>query len=354
MNLVGKNAPREFLPALESARGIAAFMVVIFHFSMAPSPLSEIRNLSRSFYLAVDFFFILSGFILAKNYLGKIPTKKLFCEFLILRLGRIYPLHLFWLIIYLLTFLIIQRGHLSSDQIHSLWPTITLTNSTFLLGKHTNFNPPSWSISAEWISYCVFGLHMLFFESIKKSLNLLFSAILVIVSYFTLFLFYPKHGLNVTYEAGFLRGIGGFYLGFLGFYIHSKYPAHLKGYLKWITLFIAIFLLINNPKTYSDFLLPPLALILVIWLSGSNAQKSFLTNPFFVWIGTISYSVYLGHDFIGRFTHQIYTKLLDSPMGGYHLYFLLVIKIVFCYFVAHLTYKFIEKPYRDKVRALVK
>jgi peptidoglycan/LPS O-acetylase OafA/YrhL len=345
MNFENKKPASEFLPALESSRGIAAFLVVVFHYS-------QIRNLTGSFYLAVDFFFILSGFIMAKIYYGKISNRKLFAKFLILRLGRIYPLHLFWFFIYLISFLITQKGQLNSDQIDSILPTISLLNSAHLIDKPTSFNLPSWSISAEWISYLLFGLHMLCFSHIQKGINTIFCLLIILFSYFAVFSLHPQLGLDVTFEAGFLRGIGGFYFGILGFLITQKFQINIK-ILKWFFLLMVIFLFLNNPRTYTDYLFPPLALFLVIGLSGYEAQKSFLSNPFLVWVGTVSYSVYLGHGFIGGLTHRIYTNILHLPYNGYHSYILFSLKIILCYIVAHLTYKLIERPFRQKTRSLV-
>lgn len=349
MNFENKKPASEFLPALESSRGIAAFLVVVFHYSFS---ISEIRFFSQSFYLAVDFFFILSGFIMAKIYFGKISNRKLFAKFLILRLGRIYPLHLFWFFIYFISFLITQKGQLSLDQNNSILPTISLLNSAHLMDRHTSFNLPSWSISAEWISYLLFGLHMLCFSHIQKGINTIFCILIGLFSYFAVFSLHPQLGLDVTFQAGFLRGIGGFYFGILGFLITQKFRVNIK-ILKWFFLLMVIFLFINNPRTYTDYLFPPLALFLVIGLSGYEAQKSFLAKPFLVWIGTISYSVYLGHEFVGKLANQVYSKISLTPLDGFHSYILFSLKIILCYIIAHLTYKLIERPFRQKTRSLV-
>src|SRR3954454_1602091 len=93
------------IPVLSSVRGIAAWWVVLYHFrDEFPRGYlaTDLYNLLRHGHLAVDFFFALSGFIIALNYAEKFRTFRLadYRQFLILRLGRIYPLYLFMLILF--------------------------------------------------------------------------------------------------------------------------------------------------------------------------------------------------------------------------------------------------------------
>jgi peptidoglycan/LPS O-acetylase OafA/YrhL len=98
---------------LDFARGIAAISVAIFHYKLFYSynintekyiienqPFFEyIKLIYQTGWIAVQFFFLLSGFIFFKLYLHKIYKKKInFYNFLILRISRFYPLHLIILI----------------------------------------------------------------------------------------------------------------------------------------------------------------------------------------------------------------------------------------------------------------
>ena len=102
------------LPALTGIRGLAAWWVVIYHFRdhYPDDPSHLFSRVSGHGYLAVDFFFELSGFILALNYLHafhNLNTRQAF-HFLGLRLARIYPLHIFMLALFLLNPLAIALG----------------------------------------------------------------------------------------------------------------------------------------------------------------------------------------------------------------------------------------------------
>jgi peptidoglycan/LPS O-acetylase OafA/YrhL len=76
---------------LDSWRGIAACLVALFHLD-AYSHLYGVPFLRNS-WLFVDFFFVLSGFVIAANYQQRLLDGFGAGRFLLLRLGRLYPLH---------------------------------------------------------------------------------------------------------------------------------------------------------------------------------------------------------------------------------------------------------------------
>src|SRR5258706_11602066 len=77
---------------LDSWRGLAACLVALFHLD-AYSHLYGVPFLRNS-WLFVDFFFVLSGFVIAANYQQRLLDGFGVGRFLLLRLGRLYPLHL--------------------------------------------------------------------------------------------------------------------------------------------------------------------------------------------------------------------------------------------------------------------
>jgi peptidoglycan/LPS O-acetylase OafA/YrhL len=78
----------EHLATFDGLRGIAALSVVIFHLSLGAGNISELPKA----YLAVDFFFLLSGFVIAKAYEQKLTETLSFLDFLKIRIIRLYPL----------------------------------------------------------------------------------------------------------------------------------------------------------------------------------------------------------------------------------------------------------------------
>src|SRR5258705_5569923 len=82
------------IPALTGLRGVAAFWVVLFHMEWG----SSIPIIEKG-YLGVDVFFILSGFVLMHVYAGFETTDFDYVRFIKARIARIYPLHIFALLL---------------------------------------------------------------------------------------------------------------------------------------------------------------------------------------------------------------------------------------------------------------
>lgn len=152
------------LTGLTGMRGIAAWWVVLFHFREflpAATPGWLMRWFDHG-YLAVDLFFVLSGFIIAYNYLDAFPsfTWGRYLRFLGVRIARIYPLHLFMLLLFLLNPLAITLA--ASQAVdwtryspgYFLLSVLLLQNWGFT--GNLAWNVPAWSISTEWMAYLLF------------------------------------------------------------------------------------------------------------------------------------------------------------------------------------------------------
>ncbi|MFC7542487.1 acyltransferase family protein [Siccirubricoccus deserti] len=96
------NVPRQPIRALTSIRGLAAWWVVLYHVrELLPPTMPPMLHAALAHgYLAVDLFFMLSGFVISLDYstqFARLDAGQV-RRFLLLRLGRIYPLHLVMLI----------------------------------------------------------------------------------------------------------------------------------------------------------------------------------------------------------------------------------------------------------------
>lgn len=181
MNNASKN--KKFLPALTGLRGAAALWVLFYHSAQ------KIKNIDipivRSGWMAVDIFFILSGFILAHIHLDdfKIVSVKTIWKFLSLRLARIYPVYIVMLAIvtaYAFGLFAVGVPILSDRQYNpSLFiPNILLIQSWGWV-NHTSFNVVSWSISAEWMAYLLFPLLAFLGAKIRTSISFVLSLIFI-------------------------------------------------------------------------------------------------------------------------------------------------------------------------------
>ena len=153
----------EHLHALTGIRGLAAWFVVLYHIRLSLTALLpdwSIAVLAKG-YLAVDLFFMLSGFVLWYNYAGRFREHGLFFAgpFMWRRIARVWPLHA----IVLLAMVAFAAVQVWIGRGNPAFPFAELPLH-FLLVQNWGFtrllawNDPAWSISTELGAYVVFPL----------------------------------------------------------------------------------------------------------------------------------------------------------------------------------------------------
>ena len=156
--------PKDLKP-LTSLRFWAALWVVLFHYR--PYAGYEVMGLSvlEKGYLGVDFFFVLSGFVLAHVY-GESLRNKTYRHlgFIQKRIARIYPMHIATLAVLVVVALVAPALGLKLDSaarydFRELPEQVLLVHAW--VGTGEEFNYPSWSISAEFFAYLCFPLVMM-------------------------------------------------------------------------------------------------------------------------------------------------------------------------------------------------
>lgn len=154
---------KQHFEILDGLRGVAALAVVLFHFmEMAISDYS--KNFIAHGFLAVDFFFCLSGFVIAYAYddrIGKMGVKEFFKS----RLIRLHPLVVFGAVLGLLSFLFDPFG--GHPELYSVGKIILIfLASVFLIPYPTitersfnlfGLNAPSWSLFWEYVANILYA-----------------------------------------------------------------------------------------------------------------------------------------------------------------------------------------------------
>jgi peptidoglycan/LPS O-acetylase OafA/YrhL len=149
---------------LDALRIIAACAVVVLHYSDYVKDVPAGRFMvdhTWHFNLFVDLFFVVSGFVIASQYLGRVGDALSVGRFIWRRLARIYPLHLATLAFYVALALALHFGFARTDN-PARYPLSDLPAQLLLLhafdGARLTFNFPSWSLSAEMFCYVLFPL----------------------------------------------------------------------------------------------------------------------------------------------------------------------------------------------------
>lgn len=154
---------RPHLKPLTSLRFFAAMLVLVFHWAVPTRAEGPLWNIAHAGFVGVPLFFVLSGFILAYNYLDeagrlRVPSRAFWAA----RFARIYPVYVLGLVVAAPHFL---RNYVDFDSTASALGTIGLTGVLDLLLLQSWFpdvlqrwNGPGWSLSAEAFFYLAFPL----------------------------------------------------------------------------------------------------------------------------------------------------------------------------------------------------
>lgn len=147
------------LKPLTGLRFVAAMLVVAFHFVLRAGIASG--SLFSQGYLGVNFFFLLSGFILVYTYVDPVGRMRLTpYDFWVARLARIYPVYLLGFVVAAGPYLF--QHHSAGASIVTALADIALTQAWIPTPAGTAWNGPGWSLSAEAFFYLAFPFTVLY------------------------------------------------------------------------------------------------------------------------------------------------------------------------------------------------
>lgn len=352
---------------LESIRGLAALLIVFFHF---PGWNLLFYNISfiRNGYLMVDLFFVLSGFVIYKSYGKKINSKKELIQFQFLRFGRLYPVH----ILFLGFFVCVEiMRYIASIKLGIYAPRETpfkensfsaIIQHMFLIqaigptGNSLTFNSPAWSISVEFYTYFIFGIIVLYAKKFKLPV--------FIISVFVSLTLLANHVLPEFSDL--LHCISGFFLGCITAKICDTLKIHFESYMIFFPVISMVFFLVINNSSRCDyiiFFITPV-LIATVVLSGKGIVKKVLNWKALAWLGTVSYSIYMSHWAVIWAVQQVFRLILKKPqitINGNRCSQLSVLEtciaysvsLLFIFIISHIVNKKVEVPLRQKSRDFV-
>lgn len=353
---------------LDIFRGIFASMVVLFHLEpFADTPLIN-NNVVENSDMFVDFFFVLSGFVITYSY-PSISSGAELGSFLKKRLWRIYPLH----VILLFCFLIIENIKLyfsnyihinqpfnESNNVFTFFTSLALLNSVKFPGvRDVSWNIPSWSISAEMISYLIFGGVLVILYKIRaQAVKYAVFGILPVLALFVLVSINGRFQLNYSFDYGFLRGIIGFFTGSVCYFVFSKlYPSFSKIRPAVFSFFEIAILVVLGLMIYHGAALKDIGFVyefvfflsILIFSFERGIISALLKKPTLLKnIGTYSYSIYMTHTLLLSLFNVVFIRLLKLPPSAY--VYLVFLNYYLIYIVSRWTYKNIEMRFNKGLK----
>ena len=358
--------PKRHIVAHTSMRGVAALLVLFYHLQFGATfqfSWETATGFFRSGYLWVDLFFVLSGFVI--SYSVETERSKTFSRqevesFLVARIARIYPLHfacLVFLLAYQLLLLIplvvVGRtpGNLaiwSGPSIANFFEQLFLLNAWGISGR-VGWNIPSWSISAELVAYLCFPIMVaLVVKGQAVARFLLLGGAIAFYAYVAS----TTGVLDIVKGLAVLRCLAGFILGMMIYY-HRGATARLSSAALSLCQAGAIALILATlTLDLNDVLAVPAFVLLVAstWTDNGVVPRLLANRPL-IWLGDISYSIYLTHVCLLMPLHLV-TSRLDkyaglSPAFVRGLEILSSVALVLA--VSTLTYRWIETPARRRI-----
>ncbi|MFN4142961.1 acyltransferase family protein [Aestuariivirga sp.] len=349
---------------LESLRGIAALSVAVYHFEIGS--LLDVPFTGEA-WLMVDFFFVLSGYVISLSYADRLHGWSSAVSFQKKRFFRLYPLHVVMLLVFvgleIAKFMFVGRTGAQTqpafvtNDLSSFVQNLFLAQALF--NEQLTWNQVSWSLSAEFYTYILFAALLVSFG--RRSPWRHFVILMLVAWSATVLL---EHRMSTT-SFGIYRCIYAFFIGAIAQEFEARFLArHSKGgSLLPVLLALLLVVFVSHAAEASNALLlffPVLAAALILSLNrchGDAVMLRMLEHPWLVFLGTVSYGIYMIHTTVWwvfrqvlRFVFHVEVTVdaegrtdfqLDSiaVATGLHLAGLALTVLL-----AYASYRFLEEP----------
>ena len=336
------------LNTLQGGRGIAAMMVLLYHANGAYG-FGDRHLLGHIFsfgFAGVDFFFVLSGFIIAYTSIPLFNTENGVRIFIKKRFLRIYPIY--W--VYLLVAIII-----GFFQYHDLNVFENFWKTLIFFPEYHFVLRASWTLGFEVFFYFLFALFIFSRWSLVLIIPVaIFSVISAVLQNMGIYSLSYNPIINNSCTPFNIE----FLFGFLSFYLYNKISKPviwtlLTGVSLTMVLEIIYYQRADYRELYQGMRILPFGLpafAVVTAFAALDFRGLFTTPKFLVILGDASYTLYLVHANIFSFVNDaifIPLKLSEKTVMD-----LMIIVVVFAIVLSLLLYKYVEKPLLKKLNQL--
>lgn len=339
---------KKYYPEIDGLRAIAIFFVLVFHLNPT--------GIITGGYLGVDIFFVISGYLITGIIYNDIVDGKFkFFQFLNRRIARLYPALLFMIFIVIVAgFFIYTTDYYVTAAKTIKFALFSISNIKFMHSKGywdiSSIENPllhTWSLGVEQQFYLFFPLVLCFFYKIFK-FKITITATIIILSIISLvsaqYLSDKIPTTNFYFASSrlFELGIGGL-LAIIGnkFKKIANINKEILLVLGLVLIFFCAIFYPDNIKHHPGLSTLPVILgtILCILYGDTQYTGKFLRQKIIVYIGTISYSIYLIHwPLIVFYKYTIQEQFLT--------YFEQIMLFLTTIIIASIMYNFIENKYR--------
>jgi peptidoglycan/LPS O-acetylase OafA/YrhL len=358
------------LDYMDALRGIAVLCVIAIHSSQygnfdVPETLKHIIGTGAR---GVQLFYLVSAFTLCFSFSQHtLNEKKPVRNFFIRRFFRIAPMYYILILVYFAAYSFAERYGFSVGA-KSYWGnaniiTVTAAQMLFVHGLHpqwiNSLVPAGWSVAVEMMFYVFFPFIFARIKNLSSAFNFL------IITLFIRLLFNVLLSNFNPVNSEFLWN------EYLFFYLPNQLPVFALGILAYYMIIAKDTLSGVSMKALLVFSLCVLAQLasginmffanhilfgagfLLLAVALSRYASKLFVNPLFIYLGKISYSVYLVHPLVlVLLAHLGFIDYADNGIINYLLRYLVVIAVSSA--IATLSYSIVEKPFQKLGRKLIR
>ena len=334
------------LNELDALRGIAALLVVFFHFTMKKNNFDHFFKLGTT---GVDLFFMISGFVIFMS-LERISKG---IDFAINRLSRLYPTYWFSVTFTFTVFSLVTICKEESSAIYILKYLGNMTMFQFYL-MIPNLDGPYWTLIIEMNFYII--LLILFQLKLIKSINIISVITCSITIVATIFFGDFNFVKQIIFWAPILQFFPLFFAGMVFYKIYNREGKLLQNYLLIVFCLFCQMLLFQYAGSSNKYINQSqynlmLTIYFLIFTFFVNNKLGVIVNKITLFLGKISYALYLVHQYISI---EIIIPFFYNKIGlNFWVTSLFIALPIIILIATFITFK-IEVPYSKKMKEKLK
>jgi peptidoglycan/LPS O-acetylase OafA/YrhL len=316
---------------LDALRGFAALGVMLFHYTYNQPGVAPSLEL-RTGITGVDIFFMISGFVIFMT-IGKAERIQ---DFIVARLSRLYPTY--WVCI-LITSVFIFIYDPSGFRIGDILVNMTMVQIYFGV---EDMDGSYWTLLIELLFYCwIMGVYLI--RRLDDIEYAGMATLVLILAYHYFREFYPVLYALVQTKFSITNHFTLFFSGILFYQIRHQGVSAKRVIFILISILASFYLHDKGGRAMHlisalqhEAIIVLYHLIFLLFVLG---KLQFLSRPFLIFFGNISYSLYLLHQYIGR---QLIHSLVNK--GQINVYLAICLAMLVSITLAYLVTNFIEVP----------
>jgi peptidoglycan/LPS O-acetylase OafA/YrhL len=330
-----KNSTR--LPELDTLRGLAALGVMLFHYTYNQPGINSYFEF-RNGVTGVDLFFMISGFVITLS-ISKIARLR---DFIVHRFSRLYPTYWICMLITSLCILVYDPATLSFKNI-----LINMTMVQPYFGVE-DLDGSYWTLLVELIFY-VWVIFVYILKRVNRIEDAGFITLIVILAYHYFSHLYPEVYAFIQRILPIANYFPFFFSGIIFYHIKFKKATFKRIIFLLVSLISAFYLHDKGGRAMHliSYVQHSVTIVFyhVVFILLVLDKLKFIVKRYFIFLGNISYSLYLLHQYIGR--NIIHTLVSYAHLN---LYVALLLTILFIILLATGVTYYVEIPIIKYIR----